>query len=186
MGFKAVKEHYRIGHIVRRDHSGLAIGSGYIDDIIVVSPAGKVLKRHNRDNDELGRYQREIEEDPAKFAELFARADVFTKSLRVYTYSGGEIVEAFCEKLGYPNQTHDGELLYENRYSNDISKVVEWAKVNAALGVRSCKRTIRDLEERLRNARDRLAKEQADLAKLDQDYPDVDIDDEYRQEEDDV
>jgi hypothetical protein len=186
MGFKAVKEHYRIAHIVRCHPSGLAIGSGYISDIIVVSPSGKLLERHNRESGDLGRYQREIEQDPAKFADLFASEDVFARSLPVYTYSGGEILEAFCEEFGYPNLTHDGEIMYENRYSNNIPMVVEWAKVNAALGVRNCKRTIRDLEKRLRSERDRLAKEQADLAKLDEDYRDVEIDDEYRQEEDDA
>jgi hypothetical protein len=184
MGFKAVKEHYGIRHIVMRHPDGVAIGSGYISDIIVVAPDGKILKRDDgRGNKDIARYQKDIDEDPAKFAELFAREDVFERSLAVYTFSGGDIVECFCEELGYPNLTHDGDVQYENRHSDNVPKVVAWAKIDAALGVRYSKRHIRDLEDRLRVERERLGRHVADLDKLDADHPDVEIDEDYRQDE---
>ena len=53
------------------------------------------------------------------------------KSLPVYTYEGGEIIEHKCEAYGWPNLTDDGQVMYNNKFSSDRNEVVRWAKENA-------------------------------------------------------
>lgn len=116
MGWKNIKEHYKIEHIVSFYPSkGICIGSQYIHDIMIISPEGKVLKRGDgRLNDDIARYQKEIDADPAKLVELATTPDKFDKSLPVYTYEDDKVVERFCEEYGWPNITHDGEIMYDN------------------------------------------------------------------------
>ena len=64
MGWKRLKEHYRIEHMVQITEAGICIGSPYIHDIIVVGMDGKILKRHDGNAGSLGRYQTEIDADP--------------------------------------------------------------------------------------------------------------------------
>ena len=81
MGWKNVKDHYRIGHIVQikkvgGDHGDVAknaicIGSPYIHDLIVVSLDGDILKRYSdHGNDDLTRYMQEMEADPGVLRQL--------------------------------------------------------------------------------------------------------------------
>ena len=42
MGWKNVKEHYRIGHSVHVTEKGICIGSSYIPDIIIIAPDGTI------------------------------------------------------------------------------------------------------------------------------------------------
>ena len=44
MGWKNVKEHYRIKHIVCTTQDGIAIGSPFIQDIIVIGHDGTMRK----------------------------------------------------------------------------------------------------------------------------------------------
>lgn len=168
MGWKNVKEHYRIGHYVQVTPEGVCIGSGYIHDLIVISQDGTLRKRYDGSGSsaDLARYQDEMDKDPDKLRELVATPDVFEKAVVVYTYQRGEITEKVCEVPGWPNVTHDGCMMYENTFSTDKSKVIAWAKQNAALEVEYLEETIADIERRLRecratlmdatNARDRL------------------------------
>ena len=118
MGWKKVKEHYRIEHIVCVEDGQILIGSPYIHDIIRISPSGVVIKSC-RDNEDLKRYMREFEQDPQKLSQLIKEPDQFEASLTVYTYEPGEVIEKQCEVLGWPNVTHDGEIMYENTFSTD-------------------------------------------------------------------
>src|SRR5687768_3761792 len=100
MGWKNIKEHYRIGHSVCVTEQGICIGSPYIHDIIVIGLDGKLKKRYERDgsNEDLERYQQEIEADPALLKKLIDGPDRFTKDVTVYTFSDGEIIEKKCEQ----------------------------------------------------------------------------------------
>lgn len=167
MGWKNVKDHYRIGHHVTVTEQGICIGSAYIHDIIVIRPDGVLKKRYDdRSNEDLIRYQSEIDSDPDMLQQLIQAHDTFTSSVVVYTYDGGDIIEKQCEVLGWPNVTHDGDMMYENAYSDDKELVLQWAKQNSASGIASVRERIKETEDRLCDLRDRLQNYEDNLAKL--------------------
>ena len=173
MGWKNVKEHYSIGHIVQVTHKGICIGSPYIHDIIVIAD-GRIVKRSERfGNADITRYQNEMDADLATLRRLIDTPDTFTVSLPIFTYEGGDIVEEACEEYGYPNVTHAGHCMYENYFSQDKAEVIIWAKRNSAAGVELVSDSIADVETKLAERKERLRKYQDNLAKLSADYPDA-------------
>jgi hypothetical protein len=176
MGWKNLKEQYKIGHTVQIREGRICIGSSYISDLLRVSFDGQVTWGNlgpSTSNDDLMRYHAEMTADLAKVKSLIDAPDTFAQSLLVYTYDGGQILEKQCEAYGYPNVTHDGFLMYENSFSADKAKVVSWAKHNAFLGIKGWKRNIAEAEKALEEKRSYLAQEEADFAKLNADYPDI-------------
>jgi hypothetical protein len=172
MGWKNVKEHYRIGHTVQVTDKGICIGSDYIHDIIVVTPEGKVVKRYDGGgNEDLARYQREINSDPRVLQRLAETPDVFSASITVYTYGDGQVIEKQCETPGWPNVTHDGLMMYDNTFSTDKESVVDWAKEEAAAHLRYAEENVRNSEKQLAKSLEIRAKALADLKKLGTDYP---------------
>lgn len=132
MGWKNVKDHYGIKHIVQvvKD-KGICIGSPYIHDLMVISMEGELVKRDDGiSNADLKRYQREMDADPVKLREMVITSDTFEKSNPVYTYGGAEIIEKQCEEYGYPNCTHDGCLMYENTFFSDRAEAIKEAMDN--------------------------------------------------------
>ena len=167
MGWKNVKEHYRIAHQVQVCAGRICIGSSYISEIIVIGADGTLEKRYDgRVIEDLVRYQREMEADPAQLRRLIEAPDTFSASLRVYTYEGGEIIEKFCECLGWPNVTHDGQMMYENTFSADREKVLAWARRNAELELEAALGNVREIEEKLEEKRAWAAQAQAAVEKL--------------------
>jgi len=171
MGHKKLKEHYRIGHTVCVTDKGICIGSPYIHDLIVISPDGKIIKADDGHNKDLKRYTDEMKADPEKLREIVEAQDVFEADIPVYTYDGGEIIEKLCEKPGWPNVTHDGDMMYENTYSTDKCLVVKWAKTNAALGVQRKQERVEESKAELVKFEVLVKESQSDLAKLEADYP---------------
>ncbi|MBU2788630.1 hypothetical protein HFQ13_10550 [Acidithiobacillus sp. VAN18-1] len=172
MGWKNVKEHYRIGHIVQVAKEGVCIGSGYIHDLIVIGMDGNLKKRYeNAGNDDLMRCQREMDADPEMLRHLMETPDTFSRSVTVYTYDGGNIIEKQCEEPGYPNVTHDGCLMYQNMYSTNKDKVATWAKSHTIRAITNISETVHDLEEKLSEKRALIAEYEASLKKLKADYP---------------
>jgi hypothetical protein len=173
MGWKNVKEHYRVQHTVQVTDEGICIGSPYIHNIIVIGADGKVKKPYGdgRSNEDLRRIQDEIDADLTMLRKMVLTADTFDKSITVYTYDGCEIIECKCEELEWPNVTHGGSMMYENTFSSDKSQVVKWAKRNAELGVKWAKERVDETEKQLHEYRERLAKEESDLAKLGAEFP---------------
>ncbi len=173
MGWKNIKEHYRIGHIVQIREGRICIGTGYVSDLLTVSFEGKVGvgKLGISGNEDLQRYHAEMTADPDKLKALLTHPDSFTTSLPVYTYDGGEITEKQCEAYDWPNVTHDGCVQYENTFHADKNVVVGWAKRNAEIAVKYGKENLESAEKELAERRDRLAIQEADLAKLLADYP---------------
>lgn len=172
MGWKAVRDHYRIEHTVQVTHAGICIGSPYIHDIIVISAErGEIVKRYDPGqgwsrNDKLDRYQSEMDADPFKLADLVAHPDAFERSIPVFTYEGGEIVEKQCEELGYPNVTHDGCMQYENTFSPDAGLVRVWAIDSAKAGIKWMTEEVERAERALAEIVARLSQRKADLEKL--------------------
>ena len=172
MGWKTLKEHYRIEHIVCVTNEGICIGSPYIHNIIVVGLDGKIIKPYDRrNNDDIARYMAEMQADPAKLKEVVEAADTFERSIAVYTYGGGDIIEERCEELGWPNVTHSGKIQYDNTFSSYRPKVVKWAKENARLAVKSAKERVKENKARLAEAEKRLKRHRAELAKLEKENP---------------
>lgn len=173
MGWKNVKEHYRIGHIVAVVDGCICIGSDYVSDLIHITSDGKVEWGRlgpSRDDD-LARYYKEMTADPAKLRELIASPDTFARSISVFTWEEGNIVEHACENPGWPNPTHGGRIQYAGSFSTDKEEVVQWAKNDAGLGIRYAKERIHELNKEMEEARARLAQAEANLAKLNADYP---------------
>ena len=176
MGWKNLKEHYRIEHYVQVAKEGICIGSPYVHDLIVIGLGGgldgKIVKRDDGcSNEDLRRYMTEMEADPEKVRQLIETADTFEKSIPVYTYEGGEIIEKQCEKPGWPNVTHDGDMMYENTFTSDKKRAVKWAKGNAKGSKEWCERRIEELRQALAENVRLRDESQSDLAKLEADYP---------------
>jgi hypothetical protein len=175
MAWKNIKDHYRIGHIVKAGDNCIKIGSPYVSDILTILPDGSLKwgLLGPSDNDDLARYHAEMSADPAKLRELYHAPDTFSISLPVYTYQGAEIIEKQCEAYDWPNVTHDGHIQYENTYSRHKDEVIGWAKHNAALGMKMFRRHIRETTQRLKEQEIQLAKEELILASLDRDHPHI-------------
>lgn len=173
MGYKTLKEHYRIGHAVCVTDEGICIGSAYIHNLIVVGLEGTIIKADDgRVNEDLKRYMAEMKADPDKLRAVVRAKDRFEAAIPVYTYSGGNIIEKQCEKPGWPNVTHDGDMMYENTYSTDKRKVVKWAKEKAKCGIELFHRRVEEIKGDLAEMEALLEKSKAELAKLNEDYPD--------------
>ena len=177
MGWKAIKDHYRIEHFVQVTEAGICIGSSYIHNIIVIGKDGKLIRRYDGQmNDDLARYQRDFEADPETLKRLIQTPDAFSSAITVYTYKGGEILEKACEEPGWPNVTHDGQMMHDNTFSTDKAEVVAWAKQDADLGIKAQRRNLAELEAKVEDYRGRLATEIANRERLEADYPGVVVD----------
>jgi len=131
MGWKNVKEHYKIEHIVCVENGIINIGSPYVKDLIVIKPTGDVSWGHwDSDDQYLKRYYSELCSDKQKLIDLINSPDVFERSIRVFYFADGEIKTDFCETLGWPNVTHSGKLMYEGTFSTDYDTIVEKVKVD--------------------------------------------------------
>jgi hypothetical protein len=168
MGWKNVREHYRIGHIVKLVDGNVHVGSSFVGDLLSISPEGAITRSRivDRHGGDLGRYQDEIEADPARFVELLRSPDTFERSIPVFTWEGARIVERLCEETGWPNVTHDGDLMHDNRYSTDRDKTVARAIRDAEAGVSTYERAVEDAREELARREALLAGSRADVAIL--------------------
>ncbi len=169
MGWKTVKEHYRIGHIVQVASEGVCIGSSYIHDLIIIGFDGNFIKKDDGyANDDLARYQREMLADMPKLKELIDTPDTFEKSIAIWTYNGAEIIKKQCEIPEWPNVTHDGQLIYGNMFSTDRSKVVGWAKENAESHRRLVGERLKEAHQRVAEIEEMMAEADSRIATLTQ------------------
>lgn len=172
MGWKAIKEHYRIDHDVQVvPEKGICIGSPYIHDIIVISPAGEIVKRYDPGrgwsvNDKLQRYQHDMEADPAMLKQLLDQQDTFSRAVQVFTYEGADIIECACEELGWPNVTHDGRMMYENTFTPDRDQAVRWAIRSARSSIEAWTDQVDQRARDYSEARAHLTRRQNDLRTL--------------------
>lgn len=174
MGWKNIKEHYKIDHIVSVSDKYIYIGSQYVLGIIKIDTKYKTCKwggSWSSSNSKLDRYYSEMNSDLNKLFELYDMPDTFEKSLPVYTYDGSDIIEEVCEVYGWPNVTHAGHVMWENTYSSSKKEVISWAKKNAKLGITLKEDKISELKNELSKYVERLNKEKKILAKLNKDYP---------------
>jgi hypothetical protein len=154
MGFKTIKEHYDIKHLVQVDIRSeyrepcIYIGSPYYSDIIVIRIRDAKIVKHYEDNHEqLSRYDAAltVDEKNGVLRQLIDRADVFEKDLPVFTVKGGYVVKELCEEYGWPNTTHTGKLMYNNSYSETKEKAYDILLKITKLNI---KLTLRDISIR--------------------------------------
>jgi hypothetical protein len=160
MGWKTLKEHYKIEHIVANRHDEtLCIGSAYVHDLIRINKIERSITWGNlgpSQNDDLARYWDEFHADLVTFWKVVDCKDQFERSLPVYTYQNGEILELQCEKHGWPNVTHCGELMYDNTFFEDKNDAIARGKKDAALGVKFAAERVARCEQELVEARREL------------------------------
>lgn len=167
MGWKSVKEHYRIAHDVQIvPGKGICIGSSYVHDLLVISETGDVTAGKLSLGDNLSRYKDEMDADSVTLKALIAKPDTFERSIPVFTYEGAEIIECACEELGWPNVTHDGRMMYENTFSADRAEVVAWAIRSAEAGIEGWSERVAQAECDLSDVQARLSKCRDNLAIL--------------------
>lgn len=150
MGWKTLKDEYRIGHIVQVKEKGICIGSHYVHDLIVIGFDGRIQKTYqvwDFSDPELRRYLDEFAADPDRLKRAVLEVDpIPQKAITVYTYRGYEVIEKQCETPGWPNITVDGELIYDNAFSTDRNQVVEWMIRDARYALESLIATRRDMQ----------------------------------------
>ena len=160
MGWKSIKDHYKIEHIVTCRNGVINIGSSYILDIISISADGKIIKpmyaKELSPNADIRRIYREMVNDPATLAGLAQQQDAFSVKIPVYTYSGGEVLEKYCEATGWPNVTHDGLLMYENMFFPTWSDALKLAIENAKAFVALTEHELEEIESETVKSRERL------------------------------
>lgn len=173
MGWKNIRAHYRIKHIVHVQDGQICIGSPYIPVIIFVDSDGSVRDGEvgHGSNKDLERVWRELTADPQQVRALVEAPDTFAKAMPVYTEEDGSVVVKVCEEPGWPNCTYDGQLMYDNTHFTDRAAAVQNAKENADARVRTMEGRVADVERELEQARGYLAQARAKVAKLDADEP---------------
>lgn len=171
MGWKNVKTHYRIEHTVQVTEAGICIGSPYIHNIIVIGQDGTITRSYTGQNDDLVRYQKEFNDDPETLKRLIQEPDIFEASVQVFTYKGGEILEKQCEALGWPNVTHDGQIMHDNTFSPVKAQVVKWAKEEAAAVYEWTSRNVADAHQKLTECHKAQHVAEQNILKLETDYP---------------
>jgi hypothetical protein len=161
MGWKRVKEYYRVHHIVHAVGDRILIGSITDPCIIEIGALGVVSSGRHLLNSELARCFREMEEDGERLCELIAEQDEFARNLPVFCHVDGTIVEKFCEDHGFPNVTHDGRLMYEGLFFADRDGAVANARSEAQRAVASTRACIAVAEAELARLRIQLADREA-------------------------
>ena len=159
MGWKTLKEHYNIEHAVQVTSAGLCIGSPYIHNLITITPDDIVTcKSGIRGNSDLRRYWDDFHDNIEGLRRIIEQEDRFDRTIPVYTYADGVVLEKHCEEIGWPNVTHDGLMMYENMFFTDPKKAASACLESAQNGVEY-------MEENVERKAGELAEAKALLAK---------------------
>lgn len=140
MGYKAIKEKFKIEHTVHVDGNDVCIGSAYINDIIRINPEGKIIKgrNENHNNADLKRYLEEmtVAEKTGYLKFLFHKPDTFSELTTVYTTSSCRVIKTACEVYGWPNVTVTGEKMYDNTFFRTYKEARVYLLRDSQLGVK--------------------------------------------------
>jgi len=129
MGWKRVKDHYGIRHIVHMLNGGLTVGSEYCPDLIQIKPSGEVIVSNIVDTKgTLGKLVTTLRSDPELLRGLIAEPDQFDISIPVFSVVDGVLIEQMAESLEWPSVTHDGELMYQNTHFPSAEAALKEAK----------------------------------------------------------
>lgn len=172
MGWKKLKDHFGINHTVQVVGDKVAIGSAYVHDLVTIDVATGTVRANEAFSNFLElAYPHLLTAAPEEIAALIAEPDEFTAAIPVFTYRDADIIEKVCETPGWPNVTHDGELMYENTFSTDKAQVVAWAKKSSAIAIRGLARNIEKWAREIAEMQAEKARHEAVLAQLMSLYP---------------
>ena len=171
MGWKNVKEHYGIKHQVHVVKEGIAIGSPYISELIVIGLDGTIKKADVSHNKDLERYCREMKSDPGTLLKLIESTDAFSKSIPVYTYDDGKVLELFCEEIGWPNVTHDGQMMYDNTFFPSREEAALRGMKDAAAWIESYQRGITEAKDSIAKAEEGIKQHNGYMRNLLSEFP---------------
>ena len=121
MGWKSVKEYYKIKHIVCISDGKLCIGSNLCHDLFSFDMAGRFIKAAiggwgKKDDSFPWMEELKADSEAGRLADLIAEADSFGKTIPVWTHDYSKVVEKRAEKFGHPNVCTDGDLQYANQH----------------------------------------------------------------------
>ena len=158
MGFKTFKEHFGIkNHIVSVEEGFINIGSTYVSKLARINmETGEIII-----NDAFGaflidNYPEMIRSTNQDRLALIKKEDKFQHSIPVYTFVNGQIIEKKCEELGFPNVTHDGEIMYENTHFTDKATAIHYALEDLNYKIVNYKESIADLEAKLAEKKSKI------------------------------
>ena len=175
MGWKALRDKYGIRHIVHVRPGYVCIGSPYVTELVKVNmTTGELIESPTFSGFLKREYPDLLAASPREVLGVINEVDSFEKSEVVFTYADGKIHSLLCEKVGWPNATHDGELMYENTFSADKGQVVRWAHASAEQGVNFAASVVASVEAELAQRKQHLAKLQAEYAELRASHPNTD------------
>jgi len=145
MGWKSLKAHYGIRHTLAFfEGEGWCIGSAYVHALIAIDPSTRTITPSSlvRDGDELSALIQRFRADGDAFWAMWATPDVFDRAIPVFSTREGALVESLCEEPGWPNTTHDGRMMYDNRHFPTAAAAI-------ADGLRDAASSIAHVEGRL-------------------------------------
>ncbi|TBW57382.1 hypothetical protein EZI54_06915 [Marinobacter halodurans] len=150
MGWHNVKIHYRISQYVYMNDGDICIGvlgMSKVEAVIRINTHGESrIVDDSWCNRELAILHRQFVDNQAELRELAQRDDRFKRSIKVYTYRGSEVSETLCENPGWPNVTHDGQIMYVRRFSTDRDTVVNWAIEAAKERIQACNEQLDEIK----------------------------------------
>lgn len=179
MGWKKLKEEFGITHHVCVNDGFILIGSQYVSSLASVDMETGEVHENPTFKGFLSKHYPDLEKaDPSDIKKIVDGKDVFSADIAVYTYDGGNIIQKFCEKLGWPNITHDGEMMYENHFSADKVQVIKWAKRNAMAEAKFSLTRCKEIEVALAEEKEIYNSASTSVSKLNAEFPDIIIDQE--------
>lgn len=174
MGWKTLKERYNIEHIVQLRADSICIGSSLIYDLIKVNPkTGKLRLNESFYSKSKDEYPALVNASPEDILDALNASDMFSSDLVVYSYDDSGVTEHLCEEYGYPNVTHDGHLMFENRFTTDRTQAIKWAMKDALAGVKTLGRQVRQDEIALERLKTDLKFQKDRVASLKSQYPEI-------------
>lgn len=173
MGFKAFKNHFGIeNHTVSVSDGVLCIGSGYVSRLVGFDMETGAILINDAFSGFLNKYYPEIlKTTNEERLALIKVKDVFEQSIPVYTSQNGQIIEKECETLSFPNVTHDGELMYQNRHYANKADAIEYERKNLHSRIANYEESVADLEAKLAEKKGKLVEAKKLIENFNKTYP---------------
>lgn len=173
MGFKAFKEHFRINdHIVSVHKEVISIGSEYVSNLVGIDmQTGAVLINETFSGFLAQKYPEILNSTNEERLALIQIEDQFSKSIPVYASCNGQVIEKQCEELGFPNVTHDGEIMYQNTHYANKADAVEYARKDLHYRIKNYEESVADLEAKLAEKKAKLAESKKLMEEFNNTYP---------------
>lgn len=160
MGWKILKQHFGIGHIVQIRDGKLLIGSPYVSELASILKTGELVLNKIFEKSFREEYPNLVKASPEYLKDLLDQEDTFERSIPIYTYKGLHILKKQCEGTEYPSVTHDGVLI-DGDFSESIDGVIELAQLNRTRRINGVLERIDEVDQDLQSCRHRLAELEA-------------------------